>query len=224
MKPTIVFLVPTISRFDLLERLLDSVDAQTRKPDRVIIIDNSNGIYKNDNYYVISASNLGVAESWNLGLKLAMDNELLLICNDDNKLCPNLIEKLEEEYLKNPEQVFYSFIDDKASAFSVFALNPKKAVEKIGLFDSSFYPAYYEDTDYLYRMKLNNIPSKIIYGTCFELGINNLPSQTLNGKYTSSELKDLINKGEYMNKQRYLHKWGGLPGKETYVIPYNIKL
>ena len=60
----------------------------------------------------------------------------------------------------------------------------------------------------------------------YQLFIFELSNLLSDKTYTEikAQLKDLINKGEYMNKQRYLHKWGGLPGKEKYVTPYNIKL
>jgi len=215
----ITFVVPTLTRFDLLDRLIKSVNMQTRKPNRIIIIDNSNGKCKQyPKTRIIKVDNIGVAGAWNLGIKNTDENGLLIICNDDNVLNPDAIEELEILAMANKNHPFFSSMN---GGFSFFAIRPKLAIETVGYFDEGFYPAYYEDNDYHYRMKLANL--EFIYSNrkLYESGINGQVSQTLKGNMTPENVKNYIKAGFTSNQYRYICKWGGLPTKEVYVKPFN---
>jgi GT2 family glycosyltransferase len=94
--------------------------------------------------------------------------------------------------------------------WSVFII-PKKTYIKLGMFDEQFHPAYYEDNDYTYRMKMQGIrPFKIP----FLNPIVYKNSQTI-------EKDPTIMAYSKINRSRYLAKWGGLPNQEIYTKPYN---
>jgi hypothetical protein len=157
-----------------------------------------------------------VAGSWNLMMK-KFQKDLLVIVNDDNRLLLECIETFEKLYLENPDNGFYSSL----TGFSLFALMPEIAINRVGFFDEEFFPAYYEDSDYHYRMILSDqrfINSK---NPLCEVGVNNKPSNTLNSASLNKSLKDKIENGLKSNKKRYLEKWGGLPHKEIYKTPFN---
>lgn len=201
--------IPTLNRFDLLHPALlfyirDFPDT------KIYIIDNGNqGIsdkIKHKNIEVFEQKeNLGVANSWNiLCKKIFEENDYAIMLNDD--IYFGRKEWEVDNLLTNFEKQFYVSMQD----WCVFIL-PKTTYKKVGNFDGEFYPAYYEDNDYMYRMKL--------------LGINMFKIPFLNPfLYQSSqtldrlpELAKLIEK----NKERYILKWGGLPNKETFKKPFN---
>jgi len=217
----ITFLVPTLTRFDLLDRLIVTLNNQTRKADELLIIDNSNGqCYKYPNAKIISTHNKGVAGAWNIGLKEADPDGLLVICNDDNSLYPYALQELENMVKENPTHPFFG---SAGNGFSFFAIRPKLAIKTVGYFDEGFYPAYYEDNDYHYRMKLQNIDFICSDKQLYEMGLNGNSSQTLNGSQTPQQIKDYINAGFLSNQYRYICKWGGLPNNEKFIIPFNQK-
>ena len=216
----ITVLVPTLTRFDLLDRFIISLNKQTKKADELIIIDNSNGqCYQYPGADIVKANNIGVAGAWNIGLKKADPNGLLIICNDDNVLKPNAIEELVKLAENNPEA---PFLASAGGGFSFFALRPKMAIENVGYFDEGYFPAYYEDNDYHYRMQLAGYDNFICTDQeLYEMGVDGNASQTVNGIQTPDIIKEYIHAGFKSNQYRYICKWGGLPGKEKFDKPFN---
>jgi GT2 family glycosyltransferase len=82
----------------------------------------------------------------------------------------------------------------------------------IGDFDETFYPAYYEDSDYLYRMKLKGIRQDV------EAELN---PQTARISMTQERDPELVNASMQENRLRYIEKWGNSPLLETFLTPYN---
>jgi GT2 family glycosyltransferase len=220
---TTTLLIPTLSRFDLLKRLLESEKKQTKRVDDIIVVDNSGGKLKiKDVNNIIPAHNIGVAGSWNIGLSLNFKGDhLLIICNDDNLLKPKAIEELVLLAKKNPEHGFFSSL---SGGFSLFALRPSIAVNTVGYFDEGFYPAYFEDNDYHYRMKLNNLDFIKTQEEIYELGVKGEGSQTLNSDMTSDLDRRAIHIGFQSNQLRYEAKWGGKPSEEIYTEAFNLKI
>jgi len=104
------------------------------------------------------------------------------------------------------------------NAFSLFVIS-NFIIDKVGLFDETISPnyAYYEDNDYYRRMQL--------------LGYNLNKVKACNvGHYSSATLKSYNSQQTREHHMRfniatenYVKKWGGLPGKEIYTVPYNGK-
>jgi hypothetical protein len=86
-------------------------------------------------------------------------------------------------------------------------------LDRVGYFDENFFPGYFEDNDYRYRIKLTN--TKI---TSIPLINEHATSSTLN---SSDEFKQKNNVSFQENYQYYIDKWGGPPSRETYVTPFN---
>jgi hypothetical protein len=150
--------------------------------------------------------NLGVAGSWNyLCDEIFKDNDYALIVNDDVELGYGLGEVAE--LLKS---VKFGFIQSELN-FSVFLIS-KEFYKEVGRFDEGFYPAYYEDSDYIYRMSL----LKRTRGISKKLNpINPRVSQTY------EKAPDLVNKSLVANRERYIKKWGGLPLMEKFTLPFD---
>lgn len=147
-----VLIIPVLNRFDLLENVLSSIDYPI---DNILVIDNSNS-YKNENVHVLNMpSNLGVAGSWNLGIKCFPHAPYWLIGSNDNKWIPGNLQKFEQ--ISSPDKIVLS-----AQLWNTFSIG-SNIVKTIGLFDENYYPAYHEDTDYIERIRLNNIKDKLEY-------------------------------------------------------------
>lgn len=92
----------------------------------------------------------------------------------------------------------------------------RKLVETIGPFDEKFVPCYFEDNDSHYRIFGSGFQA-LSYSPYFHYA-----SQTVRGGGPISEKRhqELANGPFDKNKDYYTSKWGGLPGRETYTVPF----
>ncbi|HEY7822715.1 MAG TPA: hypothetical protein VIG24_07785, partial [Acidimicrobiia bacterium] len=81
-----LLVVPTLTRHDLLCRMLNTVDAAV---ERLVVIDNSgrgveipDGPWEQADVFAMPA-NLGVAASWNLAMKMGHRHPWVMVCSDD---------------------------------------------------------------------------------------------------------------------------------------------
>lgn len=201
--------IPTLNRLDLLHPAL-LFYIHDFPQTKIYIVDNGNqnieSKFKHPNIEVIYVGeNLGVATSWNLLCKKIYENhEYALILNDDIYLGRKEWEVIN--LLDNFKKFFYCTMQDWC-AFIV----PKETFKVIGDFDEQFFPAYYEDNDYAYRIKLHG------------KGIFNIPflNPFLYQASKTTEKDPTILPRIKNNKELYIKKWGGEPNKETFKKPYN---
>ena len=203
-------IIPTINRKDLLMKALESYSEVMPEVTK-LILDNGNQDIPciDDNTWIWqSTQNLGVAASWNylIGKAIINDFKYFLILNDDVILQKDeaqirqILSKATPEhfYLCRP---FYNW--------SSFILT-KKVYEKVGPFDENFKKAYFEDNDYMYRMRLAGVPIKYVDELNPDIYLN---SQTIE--------KNPLLGGYVENREYFLQKWGGLPESETFKTPFN---
>jgi len=204
--------IPTINRgIDLLYPSLMMYAKRDFPNTKIYIIDNGNqGLkIKMDafpNIEVIEEeTNIGVAASWNKLCNIIFENhKYAYILNDDIYLGHN--EAAVNEVIKKNKSGFIQ----AQSTWAAFIIS-QSVYKKVGDFDSSFYPAYFEDNDYIYRMKLANIN--------IEQSMRLIPMVM---RHSSSLTKDpSLNKDFLKNKNRFIDKWGGEPKKEKFKTPYN---
>jgi GT2 family glycosyltransferase len=203
-------LIPTINRKDLLIKALNSY-AELMPEVTKLILDNGNQDIScvDDNTWIWeSKENLGVAGSWNYLINKAISNDFkyFLILNDDVILEKD--ESIIRQILKNGTSDHF-YICRPFYNWSSFLLT-KKVYEKVGAFDESFKKAYFEDNDYMYRMKLGGVPIKYVDELNPDVYLN---SQTIE--------KNPQLCGYVTNKEYFLQKWGGLPESETFKTPFN---
>lgn len=91
---------------------------------------------------------------------------------------------------------------------------PMSTLRLVGRFDENFHPAYYEDNDYAYRIRLAEQ----------QLGRREWPSVEIaaaSAGHAHAVNMGLVraNPGECL--AYYERKWGGPPGRETFTHPYN---
>jgi len=92
-------------------------------------------------------------------------------------------------------------------------LYKRELFEKLGYIDVNFYPAYFEDNDYVRRMATLHMPNVTINSKYFHFWSRTLHQETggSNGKFFN------------FNQQYYIAKWGGIPNHEKYILPFNNK-
>jgi GT2 family glycosyltransferase len=203
-------LIPTLNRKDLLLEALDYyTNVFINTP--IYILDNGKqdipNTYRNT-YIYNKENNLGVAGSWNYLIEKGISNgyNYFLILNDD------IILKKDEESIYN---IILKYGSDKFIRseqfynWSAYILS-KNIYLRVGRFDTAFERCYFEDNDYEYRMKLENIP--IVYE-------KELNAEIYNNSMTIQKEPHLNNFNNNMNY--YISKWGGMPNEEKYYTPFN---
>ena len=145
MIPAVI--IPVLNRFDLLEECISSIDCEV---EHLLIVDNSgqysmpSGLYNGKSTVLNMPANLGVAGSWNLGIKSFPFAPYWVIASNDIKYAPGQLQKLANE--SSPDVLIKT-----SQAWSSFSIG-SNVVKTVGLFDENYHPAYYEDNDYETRM------------------------------------------------------------------------
>jgi len=142
--------VPVLNRYDLLQRLFDSINEPVEK---LLIIDN--GGEADALFFPASAeevhilpmpSNLGVAASWNLGIKLFPHDTRWFFASNDMTFKPGAMRKLSEAHRDELT------LTNTFPYWQCFAIGDT-VIEEVGLFDEALYPAYFEDNDMSRRVE-----------------------------------------------------------------------
>lgn len=137
--------VPTLTRHDLLDRMLRSVDANVG---RLVVIDNSgrgvdlpDGPWERADVFAMPA-NLGVAASWNLAVKMGHRHPWVMVCSDDMWWPEGAMGEMVG--MSGEDRLVLSSTWPHWQAFTL----GMGVVSRLGLFDEGYFPAYYEDTEY----------------------------------------------------------------------------
>jgi GT2 family glycosyltransferase len=238
-------ILPCYGQSSYTAKLLPTI--KLKKNDHLVLIDNGSPddtlkvlndfCGKVGGHVIRIEENIGCAGAWDSGLFFAVETlncEKFAILNNDTLLRPDTLETIftdldrpnvgmatainvmnqfenEEAYFKapNPKESSYSEEPD----FSCFALN-KLCLDKVGYFDEAIFPAYYEDNDYHYRMKLEGLKAQKNSGNIYwHYGSRTKLISTLYGEY--------INTCFLRNEDYFKSKWGGMPGHETFTIPFD---
>jgi len=129
------------------------------------------------------------------------------ICKNDNILArPEDIFSLNTDIRFRPS----SRIND----YSAFLVEPD-IIEKVGMFDTNFYPAYFEDKDYDYRIKIGGYKFvRVMNALYYHYGSRTQKESIKNNVVCSSPVFESL-------RRYYISKWGGMPGNETFNKPFN---
>lgn len=211
MKYSFAIGIPTLNRADLLNPTLQNYFAQFPDVEIFIVNNGPQSIVERDNNFTLHEpeENYGVAKSWNyLCDQIFEEHDYALILNDDIRL--NLDQDAIENFLINQD---FDLVRCQAK-FHLCCFALSKDYFQKERFDEEFYPAYFEDRDYLYRLKLNK-------GKALEHSFLN-PHQFINSATISPDGGDpSINKNFYFLQNFYVNKWGDVPGKEWFITPFN---
>lgn len=179
--------------------------------------------------------NIGVSPAWNRGIKQAIleGADYILVINDDILFSPQTIDALVDHLDKyknavmatgankrheiEPDAILdYPIVTEESISqgpdFSCFMIRPS-TIDEIGWFDEEFAPAYFEDNDYHYRIKL---AGKTADATTLA------PFYHYGSVTQNSEPLGVV-KGPVFERNRdyFASKWGAYPEHEIYKTPYN---
>jgi GT2 family glycosyltransferase len=212
----------TYNRADLLSRCVNSID---HAADKIVFINNGDD---RDVYDTITAFQkahrnvdvyhnrigMGVAGSWNFLIK-RYKVPYWFIVGSDIYLKPGALKLLLEFTNKNHQE--YAIIGGNQGMN--FCFLTKSGIDCVGLFDENFYPAYFEDTDFRYRIKLANAKmywlgdAQGIHGEAPHWGSSTVNSDPLLGEANTITYSN--------NKEYYFKKWGGDHPNERFTNPFN---
>lgn len=192
--------------------LKDNSAAGINKED-ILVIDNSKHglgaatvwdkvkIYRENNH------NIGVARAWNVGARRVVENDYdyLTIMSQSMLFGP---EK-ETTWMKQLETFAGAdVIESDGHSWHLIALK-RHLFEMAGYFDENFYPGYFEQTDWCYRLRMLNRE-----GGWPRVWVNAI-SQTV-GHHSNLVLAPPL-------LDYYREKWGGDKGGEKYKLPWGDK-
>ena len=187
-------IVPVLNRYDLLQRMLDSVDIPVA---HLLIIDNGLGtdtLELSDKFAKVThlrmPANLGVAGSWNLGIKSFPYADRWFIVSNDVVFRPGALEKLATA---RSDEITLTADAPNWQAFAV----GDEAVSDLGLFDEcGFYPAYFEDNDYMRRAEFAGVNIRKL-----DIDLHHDNSSTIKSGYQSKNHKTFFaNQRYYQSK------------------------
>lgn len=182
-------IVPVLTRYDLLRRLLDSI---TYPVDHLLIIDNG-GKWDVDMTHpycdVVTVlrmpSNLGVAASWNLGIMSFPHAPYWAFASDDAFFHSGTLSVMADT---KPHEMLLAQHPPHWQTFTI----GEDIIRKVGLFGWGYHPAYFEDNDFETRAMRNGV----VFQQKLDVGHDN--SSTLKG----SEKFQALNSHTFRENQK----------------------
>jgi GT2 family glycosyltransferase len=173
----------TLSRFDLADRLLASIDYPV---EHLVIVDNSGTqtwepIKPNSVQHLWCLRvpyGLGLVGAWNLIVKSTPLAPYWVLVNDDANFEPGALKTIAE----NADPAALNFVDITPQ-WSCIVLG-EGAVAAAGLYDERLYPLYFDDNDYERRIRQANVPIKHIAAK-----VHHENSSTLKAGYQEANVK-----------------------------------
>jgi GT2 family glycosyltransferase len=208
MLPNLI--VPVLNRYDLLQDMLNSIDEPVGD---LLIIDNGGsadslsfpGLAERV-HFIQLPSNLGVAASWNLGIKLLPHHDRWFFASNDMQFMPGGMKTLAEA--RRDELT----LTQDAPYWQCFAVGDT-VVEEVGLWDEGFYPAYFEDNDYHRRVEtagyeVRKLPIKSTHQNSSTIRSNPdlLRKNDVTFAYNRHYYKGKIDSGDYSEGGWKLHR------------------
>ena len=159
--------------------------------------------------------NYGVAGAWNIGVDRVLENNIdwLVICSESVRFGPDGAKNIQHS-LDNAATNDMTLEGSNGFGWHLIAMR-RELFLTVGYFDEIFFPAYFEDNDYIYR--INMINKK-----------NGMPWTLWKKFEVDASLIGVAEGLKFLNyqmdfgwlKAKYEEKWGGSP-VEVYEYPYN---
>ena len=190
----------TVSRFDLADRLLASIDYPV---EHLVIVDNSGLQSWNpvkpeqvQNLWVIRVPyGLGLVGAWNLIVKSTPYAPYWFLINDDAWFEPGAMQVIAEN--ANPQGLGHPKCNPRWSAIVL----GERVVDLVGLYDERFYPLYFDDNDYERRINAAEVETYSIPAIIHH--------------DNSASIDHVKNERSFANNQR-LHHWKTQLGDPTW--------
>lgn len=206
--------------------MVDSLDPQL--VDRLIVVDNTPGddiaaaLTGRPVKVLTPPGNLGVASSWNLGCRHAFADgaDYATITSTSVRFTPDggtAVARTADFCVENTQWRwgFESMCGWHLITFTRWLF------DEVGWFDDRFYPAYFEDSDMIWRLRCAGILEQSGQPR-WDRRLPWIPTLNYPSIDTAHTIKntditvDLMSLLEY-----YERKWGGPPGEELWTKPFN---
>lgn len=143
----------TITRFDLAERLINSINYPV---ENLVVINNSGTQEWQPTkpdiverlWHIEVPFGLGLVGAWNLVIKSTPYAPYWVLINDDAYFSADALEIIEREV--DTEALNFAHVDQTPWAAPIFG---EGCVRQAGLYDEAFYPVYFDDNDYERRIR-----------------------------------------------------------------------
>lgn len=145
--------------------------------------------------------NLGVSASWNHAPRKYPEGPWLIV-NEDYWFWPGQLKEICQCADKHADTEPIIFMVDKEKPSWPCFVWTRMGVNKFGLFDENFWPAYYEDCDMMVRHRIEGIKS---YRCVFPEGT---PQNHGKGQPTGPHYNAMIDGCNALNQQYWFEKWG----------------
>lgn len=225
--------IPTLHADDDLLECVQSICEQDTPVDHIIIINNNSDRSVVDrctdrlasftDTYDIRITHhvaglykpLSVAESWNKIGRVCFDlHDMVLILNDDVVFEKDTVTRFQHAYYAQSYQPI--FLPENGE-WSGFVWNIPRAVCEVGWFDEAFYPAYWEDMDYAYRLRLKGYEPYCVPGLAF----THKGSQTIKKlEAGGADMESRHHLHFRRNREYYKQKWGTTEGHGGHSRPF----
>ncbi len=183
-----------------------------------------------------------LARAWNRGIQEALRRgaEAVVVANTDILFHPYCLDNLYECMRQESDAVVWCAVPWRnprtfsraellpvckpGVSWSCFMVSARLGAE-VGEFDEGFAPAYREDSDMEYRIRLRGLQTV----SCCAAVYLDTGRGTIKGLYecerddiaSSARLLQDLRHSITRNDERYLQKWGGLGKSERYQEPFN---
>jgi GT2 family glycosyltransferase len=174
---------------------------------------NSLDVYFANMSFPDGLSNLGVAGGWNKIVVLNQTSPYWVIVGNDIQFTSGDLDKVNM-YVKEHLDHVIMFANH---GHSFFVLTQEGL--KVGTFDENIYPAYLEDCDHTYRLKLLGLTASNIQDIHSIHG--EAPTWGSSTIYSDKNYRRRNGETHGRNFAYYRMKWGGNNGEEKYIHPYD---
>ncbi len=248
----ILFHTIALNRCDLLKQTVDSIDTEydwdlllhfvSKDPEITEYTRSAKIAPKARSEFICNIGyNIGVAYCFNEALHQGYetgDYDYVFLINSDIRFHPgdidgmiSLAEEFPDKALITVRGTYAKYNEDWEHSHGLAAciLMPC-AFREVGYFDENIFPAYFEDCDYFYRVRLARGKGSISKNLSLEDVDNPLAACLLTGRthhegssviYSDRRIRKLNSYFFDRNKEYYISKWGGENDHEKYQIPFN---
>jgi Methyltransferase domain len=207
--------IPYVNRPDLLDRAVASI--RTLWPSLVVIDQSVDGLNPGDHPWISDIAGVFRAPRRSMTFTQMMNwahaeacercaDYLVFMHNDAECVGDVASEILDCARVRTDAGVIFTYYD----AFAIFNV---AAIRDIGPWDETF-RWYFSDNDYYRRMQLRNWDR-------YNFGGEQIIHHGSQTQRSDPSLSAEVDAGWRWHEDHYRHKWGGLPGREVYTIPYN---
>lgn len=247
----ILFHTIALNRCDLLKQTINSIDTQydwdlllhfvSKDPEIAEYLKSEKIASNAENEFIYRLGyNIGVAFCFNEALYHGYEKnsyDYVFLINSDIRFHPGDIDGMISLAEESPDKALITVKGphgkhgedwQHSQGLAACILMPD-AFRKAGYFDENIFPAYFEDCDYFYRVRLAQGNGSIIENPALDDVDNPLVACLLTGR-TLHEGSSVISSDKRMrklnsyfydrNKKYYISKWGGINDQEKYLIPF----